>query len=218
MEGEVEGTMTVVEADLAAAIMAVVKKRMRQREAAERLGVGVRLAKRRARPGWRRLGAARHRAGRSGEQVPREALRLIWERYADFGPTLATEKLLERHRLSVSRETPRKWMSKRAAAAKGRREVRVHQSRARRARIGGLVQVDGSPHDWFERREPRFALIVFIDDACVSPLLGAHCRFHVTIQLLALRFFAGGGVHGDAARHIAEHGRPVSLYLDRLAK
>ena len=78
--------------------------------------------------------------------------------------------------------------------------------------------MDGSPHDWFERRGPRCAPIVFIDGAYVSPLLGADCRFHVMSQLLALRFFAGGGVHGDAARHIAEHGQPVSLYSSRLAK
>ena len=35
--------------------------------------------------------------------------------------------------------------------AKSRRTVRVYQSRPRRECVGDLVQIDGSPHDWFER-------------------------------------------------------------------
>jgi hypothetical protein len=37
-------------------------------------------------------------------------LAIIRERYADFGPTLAREKLLERHGLLVPCETLRGWM------------------------------------------------------------------------------------------------------------
>jgi hypothetical protein len=38
------------------------------------------------------------------------AIALVRERYADFGPTFAAEKLAERHDLEVSRETLRSWM------------------------------------------------------------------------------------------------------------
>src|SRR6202048_838181 len=38
------------------------------------------------------------------------AIALFWEYYADFGPTLAAEKLAERHDVRVSRETLRGWM------------------------------------------------------------------------------------------------------------
>ena len=31
--------------------------------------------------------------------------------------------------------------------------------------MGELIQIDGSPHDWFEGRGRRCTLIVFIDDA-----------------------------------------------------
>ncbi len=48
---------------------------------------------------------------------------------------------------------------------KKRRAKRVFQLRQRRPRFGELVQIDGSPHDWFEGRGPRCTLIVFIDDA-----------------------------------------------------
>ncbi|MCA1444973.1 hypothetical protein I6F07_33470, partial [Ensifer sp. IC4062] len=36
---------------------------------------------------------------------------IVRERYADFGPTLAAEKLAEHDGLTVSRETLRKWMA-----------------------------------------------------------------------------------------------------------
>ncbi len=45
------------------------------------------------------------------------------------------------------------------------RKVAIHQMRERRACFGELVQIDGSPHDWFEGRAPACTLLVFIDDA-----------------------------------------------------
>ena len=139
------------------------------------------------------------------EKRLRQALSLVRERHADFGSTFAAKKLAEAHGLSPSRETLRKWMSEEGPwRPKGRRKARVHQSRPRRPRVGELVQVDGSPHDWFEGRGPRCTLIVFIDDA--------------TSRLLALRFFAAETTEAymETLRgHLAEHGRPVSLYSDR---
>src|ERR1019366_1254680 len=43
--------------------------------------------------------------------------------------------------------------------------ISVHPMREHRARLGELVQIDGSPHDWFEGRANRCTLLVFIDDA-----------------------------------------------------
>ncbi len=204
--------MTVGEADRAAVIMAVVEKRLTQREAAARLGLGVRQVKRLAKR-YRAQGAAGMASARRGapsnrafgEEVRLEALSLVRERYPDFGPKFAAEKLLERHGLALSRETLRKWMAEEGLwRPKGRRKARVHQSRPRRARVGELVQVDGSPRDWFEGRGPRCTLIVFIDDA--------------TSRLLALRFVAGETTEAymETLRgHLAAHGRPVALYSDR---
>ncbi len=59
--------------------------------------------------------------------------------------------------------------------AKSRRDTRGHPSRPQRERVGDLVQIDGSPHDWFEGRAPGCALIVHLDDA--------------TARLLAAGFF-----------------------------
>jgi hypothetical protein len=51
------------------------------------------------------------------------------------------------------------WTSKR------KKHAVIHQLRKRRFHQGELVQMAGSPHDWFERREPRSSLIHCVDDA-----------------------------------------------------
>ena len=57
---------------------------------------------------------SKRRGKPSNHQLPAEvrtlALSIVRERYADFGPTLAAEKLAEHHGCSVSRETLRGWM------------------------------------------------------------------------------------------------------------
>ena len=101
-----------------------------------------------------------------GEGVRRGVLALVRKRYADFGPTLACEKLVEVHGHRLSAETLRQWMMAEGLwRSKARRAVRVHPRRSRRACVGDLVQIDGSPHDWFEGRGPLCTLIVYVDDA-----------------------------------------------------
>jgi hypothetical protein len=57
---------------------------------------------------------SKRRGKPSNNRLPSEvrtlALSLVRERYADFGPTLAAEKLAEHHGCSVCRETLRGWM------------------------------------------------------------------------------------------------------------
>lgn len=75
-------------------------------------------------------------------------LALMRQYYPDFSPTLAAEKLRERHDIVVFVETLRKWM-----IADGlwlpyvRRKPRIYQPRNRRDCRGELIQIDGSPHD-----------------------------------------------------------------------
>ena len=89
---------------------------------------------------------------------------MLRTRYPDFGPTLATEKLtLEGVSLSV--ETVRQLLIGEGLwKAKSVRRPVIHQLRERRSRLGELVQIDGSPHDWFEGRAPKCTLLVFVDD------------------------------------------------------
>src|SRR3954452_12416325 len=94
------------------------------------------------------------------------ALAAVRERYADFGPTLAAEKLAASHDLRLSRETLRQWMSEAGLwVPRKARRGRVHQPRHRRDRPGELVQIDGCQHPWFEDRGPPCTLLVFVDDA-----------------------------------------------------
>ena len=93
-------------------------------------------------------------------------LGIVRERYADFGPTLAVEKLKELHKLPIGTETLRLWMIAEGLWIPRRdRKRRIHQPRHRRDCLGELIQIDGCEHWWFEERGPQCTLLVFIDDA-----------------------------------------------------
>jgi hypothetical protein len=99
------------------------------------------------------------------EKVQTKALTLYAQRYGDFGPTLAAEKLAERHGIAVHAETLRGWLLAKGVTHFQRRK-RPHRSwRERKAHVGELVQLDGSHHDWFEGRGPRCVLMAYMDDA-----------------------------------------------------
>ncbi len=133
------------------------------------------------------------------------AIELVRERYADFGPTFANEKLRELHAITIGTESLRQAMIRAELwTAKRLRRKRIHPPRERRAQFGELVQIDGSPHAWFEDRAPRCTLIVFIDDA-TSRLLSLH--FSPTETTWA---------YFHALRLALErHGRPLAFYSDK---
>lgn len=207
-----EVVFSLRESDRVGVVRDVVEKRLRQREAALRLGLSVRQVKRLV-SRYRNQGAAGLVSGRRGKRsnnaidpaVRRSALALVRERYPDFGPTFACEKLVEAHDYRLSAETLRGWMIEDGLwRPKARRGERAHPSRPRRESLGDLVQIDGSPHDWFEDRGPRCALIVYVDDA--------------TSRLLAMRFFPAettAAYMSTTRAHLAAHGRPVAYYSDR---
>ena len=86
------------------------------------------------------------------------------ERYPDFGPTLAAEKLaLDGYELD--HETLRGWLLKAKLWRKRRKRAGHRSWRQRRAHFGELVQLDGSHHQWFEQRAPKSCLMNMVDDA-----------------------------------------------------
>ena len=120
--------------------------------------------------------------------------------FGDFEPTLAAEKLCERDGHRISGETLRRWMIADGLwQPRQRRPARIHQRRPWRPCRGDLVQVDGSPHDWFEDRGPRCTLIMFIDDA--------------TGELMALRFAVAPQNPHDAHRPVVHTPRELALVL-----
>ena len=190
------------------------EKRLKQKEAATILGISERHVRRLYRA-YRRVGEQGLISKRRGKvsnhrlrsELVVEVRDLIYERYEDFGPTLAHEKLTEVHGLKLSRESVRRIMIE-EGIWKPRKVKRppVHQMRERRACVGELVQIDGSPHAWFEDRGPKCTLLVFIDDA--TGQLGE-------LWFVPQETFFG---YGEAVRHyLQQYGRPVSFYSDKHA-
>ncbi len=149
------------------------EKRMSQKEACQILALSTRQIKRLL-CAYRQHGAAglvsKHRGRKANnclaQEVKRKALNLLKTKYQGFGPTLAHEKLVEKDKLQLSDESVRKLMIEEGLwKPRKAKKVTVHQLRERRACFGELVQIDGSPHDWFEGRAPACVLLVFIDDA-----------------------------------------------------
>lgn len=91
------------------------------------------------------------------------------EKYADYGPTFAREKLEEKHQLTLSKETLRQLMIKEGLwKAKKVKEKKIYARRTRRSRWGEMEQIDGSYEHWFEGRGEKCCLLVCVDDATSS--------------------------------------------------
>jgi hypothetical protein len=94
----------------------------------------------------------------------------VWSRYADFGPSLGAQVLLEKDGVKVSRETlhvdGRGWVVAVAQAAK-----KLSSAALAASSLGELIQIDGSEHRWFEDRDAYLFFLVFIDDATESRIL-----------------------------------------------
>src|SRR6266498_1208638 len=200
------------------------EKRMSQKEAGAILHLSARQIKRLLKT-YRKRGVvglvSKHR-GRKGnnrlaEEVKKRALNspalhrtqcgasVLKTKYKGVGPTLAHEKLVEKDKLKLSDESVRKlmieedlWKPRKA------KKVVTHQLRERRACFGELVQIDGSPHDWFEGRAEACVLLVFIDDA--------------TGQLLQLRFVESESFLSYcqvAEGYCQRYGKPMAFYSDK---
>src|SRR6202158_5335381 len=185
--------------------------RLTARAAAERMAITPRQMYRllrRYRDGGA-LAIANQRRGRpSNNRLPDvvrdHAVALVRERYADFGPTFAAEKLAERHDLKVSRETLRSGMRKAGIWMPRTERKRIQQPRHRREHIGELIQIDGSEHRWFEDRAAACTLLVFVDDA--------------TSRLMELRFVPSESTlaYFEALKaYLCRHGKPVAFYSDK---
>lgn len=164
-----------------------------QRRYAEGGAAGL-VSQRRGRPSNRRL----------CESVKSAIVARVEECYSDFGPTLAAE-YLRGDGWKVSKETLRGWLIEAGLwqAAKGRQQ-RLHPPRRRRSRLGELIQIDGSVHDWFEGRGGRCTLIAFIDDA-TSRVMHAHFAPVESTQAYLDALY----------QYVMTHGRPAALYSDR---
>jgi hypothetical protein len=109
-------------------------------------------------------GRGRPSGRRKPGKVRTKVLARYQQRYPDFGPTLAAEKL-RAEGLKIDHETLRRWLIAEGKWAVRRRRQQHRQWRERKACFGEMVQLDGSHHDWFEGRAKRAVLMVMVDDA-----------------------------------------------------
>jgi hypothetical protein len=193
-------------------IQAVVDGDLKLISAAERLGLTTRQVRRLA----RRYAAAgpvglvskrfnRPSNNRLDEALADRVIKILRSTYADFGPTLATEKLRTKHSIDLAKETVRRlqiavglWIPRKL------RPPKIQQPRLRRACIGELVQIDGCEHYWFEDRAAPCTALVYIDDA--------------TSRLMHILFTGTESTFGyfEATRQYLErHGKPLAFYSDK---
>ncbi len=204
--------MTQAERDRLITLRKAKKRLIRQKEAAEELGVSVRHLKRllyalkkrgdkavihglRGKPSNQRI----------AQSVEEEAIQILSaDMYKGFGPTLAAEYLADKHDIEVSKETLRQWMI-RAKLWRGKEQKTktVHVWRPRRSRFGELVQWDTSAHDWLEGRGEKLYLIAMIDDA-TSRLFARFVRHDSTEENMKLLW-----------RYVEKFGRPLAFYTDK---
>jgi len=140
---------------------------------------------------------------RLGDRVRERVIKLYRKRYKGFGPTLASEKLLEREGVQVSDETLRQWLLESGDWKRVRKKRGHREWRERKEHLGEMVQMDGSHHDWFEGRGPKCVLMGYIDDA-TGRAYGRFYEYEGTMP--AMDSFRG---------YMQRWGIPLSVYLDK---
>jgi len=178
------------------------------KESAQRLKISYRQAKRI----WKRYqqefdqGLMHRSRGRKPcntykEEFKDKILNLYQQKYIEFGPTFAAEKLLEDDQEKINAETLRLWLKKEGLWIKKRKRRIYRERRERRACFGDLLQIDGSIHHWFSD-ERNDCLLNMVDDATGITLALLDKGETTKILLICLR------------KWIEKYGIPKSVYVD----
>lgn len=208
-----ERRMSLSEAKRLSVMQQVDKNILNLRQASEELGLSLRQMKR-VRKRYKLEGPtgllSKH-VGKVGPnqidpKIKLEVLKILHtEDYHGFGPTFARDKIEERQGYCLSSETIRKWMIDEGLwIAKRKKERKIHQRRARRARFGELLHGDGSPHAWFENRGPKCTIVLFVDDATSKITAGKFVPAETTESYQQI-----------LKEHLNNYGRPQALYVDK---
>jgi transposase len=204
--------MTQADRDRLVALKKAASGAIRQRQAAEELKLSERqvrrlLAKLRGGGDQAILHGLRGRRSnrRLAEEVEEGAVAILKQDvYRGFGPTLASEYLAKKHALAVSKETLRKWMTRAGVwRSSPQRVVEVHSWRARRERLGELVQWDTSEDEWTEGRGEKMYLVSMIDDA-TSRVFARFVRHDSMEENMAV-----------LEQYLGRYGRPLEFYTDK---
>lgn len=204
-------TMSIKELNRLKIIEKVITRDITQMKAAEVLGITdrhvrrvVKRVKEEGPSGMAHRNRGRVSPHKMAKDLEDRIAQLIEERYPDFGPTFASEKLWEREGIGVGREKLRQIMIQRGLWHVRRKKRKAHQWRERKAYYGEMVQMDGSGHDWLEGRGSEIVFMGYVDDATGR----AYGRFY---DYEGVVYPAMDSLEG----YIRLYGLPVSLYLDK---
>jgi len=202
--------MTQKDLDRLKILQQAIQKRITQGKAGELLGLSRewvnQLCQRVKRKGDR---AVIHglRGRPSNHQLPTgladKAISKIKEKYADFRPTFAAEKLLELEKIKLSVETVRRLMIAANLWEDRKRKATHREWRERKDCFGEMAQMDGSDHAWFEDRAGKCILLASIDDASNRIFL----RFTEHEDTRNLMQFS--------RTYLKRFGKPLSFYVDK---
>jgi hypothetical protein len=206
-------TMKDTELEAYRIINRLIEKQINGTIAAKLLGLSVRQTKR-LKARVLKEGAQgilhRNRGKESNRKIKsailEKAKKILKENYSDFGPTFATEKLEEIHKIKMSVESMRTIMTgEKLWKPKTRRENGEYRTwRPRMECYGEMQQFDGSYHKWFEDRGGELCLLASIDDA--------------TGKITRAVFEDNEGVHAVFRfwkSYVEKLGKPLAVYLDR---
>lgn len=203
--------MSVKESSRIGIIQQVIKGKIAQIKAGGMIGITDRqirrLVERVKTEGIR--GLIHRSRGREKELVAKKrekVLKMYKEKYYDFGPTFASEKLDELNGIKVDHETLRLWLMKwgENSTQKWCRKSRPHKKwRERKECFGEMVQMDGSHHDWLEGRGPELVLMGYVDDA-TGEKFGKFYLYEGTVPAM-----------GSFNEYVEKYGIPLSIYLDK---
>lgn len=191
-------------------IQEVISKHITQKEASLILALSQRqianLVQRVRREGDKGI-VHRLRGRPSNRKIPLKTkdrvISLYKTKYPDFGPTLATEKLLELNKIKLSRETLRKWLIEKGLWIRQRKSRKHRHWRPRCECFGQMEQLDGSHHPWLEDRGPELVLMTYIDDA-KNNTFAYFYDYEGTLPAM-----------DSFKRYSKKYGLPQSVYVDK---
>ncbi|UMX47715.1 MAG: ISNCY family transposase [Candidatus Nealsonbacteria bacterium DGGOD1a] len=207
--------MTQKELDRYEVIRKLIAKEITPGDAAKQLGRSVRQVKR-LRNKVREKGANGIIHGLRGKQSNNKTDLKIWEKsgqiisekYPDFGPTLAHEKLVEVEGIKIGKQTTRNLMiAKKIWMPKPRKQNQEFRcQRERKESPGELEQFDGCYHFWFEKRGDESCLLASVDDATGRITRAEFTDSESVINVF--QFWKG---------YLQESGKPIAIYLDKFS-
>jgi len=174
-----------------------VRQTKRLKAKARQFGVKALIHASRGKPGNRRI----------PDEERETIVEILKQKYPDFKPTFASEKLEHNHNIKRDPKTIRQIMIEEDLwKPRKKKQAEYHAWRKRKSCYGEMLQFDGSYHRWVENRGPEWCLLAAIDDATGIPVKAKFDTDEGTFPVF--RFWK---------EYVEKHGKPHSIYLDKFS-